>query len=392
MRRVRITYFINSLEQGGAERQLSELICGIDQRRYEPSLIVCIARDQLGYALPVERVHCLDAPMFPTLASVQQLRVLLEQLETELLHTTMGWENVFGRVAARLARVPAVVSSVRCTELPRKHLLGERITHRMADAMIVNSVGIREELARRAAIASDRIDVIENGVDLVRFTPLQPAERSRERAQWGMGSGPVLVVPGRICKQKNQVAVIRALAALQRRRALPREMKVIFAGRGSPPVYADALRTYASVLGLRRHVEFVGVVKPIEGLVGAADGVLLPSRFEGLPNAVVEAMACGVPAIVSPAANTDALVTDGIEGLVCDAPSHAAIAGVLERFFGLSPAVRVRMGAAGRSHAERRFAVRRMIERTTQVYERVLGPGTRRPRGIEASVAPAGAA
>ena len=105
-------------------------------------------------------------------------------------------------------------------------------------------------------------------------------------------------------------------------------------------------------------------------------------------------MACGVPAIVSPAANTDALVTDGIEGLVCDAPSHAAIAGVLERFFGTVAGRTCSHGRlAGRSHAEqRRFAVRRMIERTTQVYERVLGPGTRRPRGIEASVAPAGAA
>ncbi|HEY1956550.1 MAG TPA: glycosyltransferase [Polyangiaceae bacterium] len=369
MRRVRLTYFINSLEQGGAERQLAELICGIDREAFEPSLVVCIARDQLGYKLPVERVHCLDAPMFPTLTSVQRLASLLSSLGTELLHTTMGWENVFGRVAARMARVPAVVSSVRCTELPRKHVIGERFTHRISDAIIVNSTGIREELSRRAGVAAERIDVIENGVDLARFAP--PEDRERERRSWGM-SGLVLVVPGRVCAQKNQREVIRALAEMNRRGALPSDVKVVFAGRGSPPVYADALRTYAAILGLGRHVEFLGVVGAIEKLVGAADGVLLPSRWEGLPNAVIESMACGTPAIVSPAANVDGLIEDGREGLVTSGTSAAAIARSLERFFALSPEARRAMGEAGRAHATRRFTLRRMIDRTTEVYDRVL--------------------
>jgi glycosyltransferase involved in cell wall biosynthesis len=372
VRRIRITYFINSLEQGGAERQLAELICGLDCARYEPSLIVCIARDHLGYALPVERIHCLDAPMFPTLTSVQHLMALLERLGTDLLHTTMGWENIFGRVAARLAHVPAVVSSIRCTELPRKHLLGERMTHRLADALIVNSVGIRDELARRASVPPSDIDVIENGVDLVRFAPLDDDVRERERALWGMVGRRVIVVPGRVCAQKNQRSVIRGLASLQKRGALPRDAKIIFAGRGSPPVYAEALRTYASLLGLGAQVEFAGVVKTIERLVAAADAVLLPSHFEGLPNAVVESMACGTPVVVSPAANVDSLVVDGSEGLVCDGTSSAAIERALERFFALGKDERAAMGSAGRAHAERRFAVERMVSATTRVYERVL--------------------
>lgn len=372
MRRVRITYFINSLEQGGAERQLAELISRIDLGRFEPSLVVCVSRDQLGYRLPVERVHCLDAPMFPTISSVQHLAALLETTRTDLLHTTMGWENVFGRVAARLARVPAVVSSVRCTELPRKHVLGERMTQRLADAIIVNSVGIRDELARRAAMRADRIDVVENGVDLQRFAPQGDAERERERTRWGMDKKRVLVVPGRLCEQKNQRAVIGALASMQRAGRLPRDVKVIFAGRGSPPVYAEALRRYASFVGLGWCVEFAGVVRAVERLVGAADAVLLTSRFEGLPNAVVEAMACATPVIVSPAANADSLVSDGCEGLVSASSTQAAIEHVLERFSSLTPDARRAMGAAGRAHAERRFAVERMVDCTTSVYERVL--------------------
>src|SRR6185437_4401034 len=150
--------------------------------------------------------------------------------------------------------------------------------------------------------------------------------------------GRVLLVPGRVCAQKNQRAVIRALADMNRRGALPADAKVVFAGRGSPPVYAEALRTYAGLVGLGRHVEFLGVVGPIEKLVAASDAVLLPSRWEGLPNAVIESMACATPAIVSPAANADALVEDGREGLLVEGTSAPAIARALERFFALPPA------------------------------------------------------
>jgi glycosyltransferase involved in cell wall biosynthesis len=246
------------------------------------------------------------------------------------------------------------------------------MTHKMADAIIVNSVGIRDELARRVGVARDRIDVIENGVDLERFVPLDGEARERERRTWDLDGRCALVVPGRVCPQKNQRAVIRALADMLRQNTLPADAKIVFAGRGSPPVYADALRTYASFVGLGDHVEFIGVVRPIERLVAAADGVLLPSRYEGLPNAVIESMACATPAIVSPRANADGLVEDGREGFVCAGTSPKDIADALARFFALGPAQRRAMGRKGREHAERRFAVSRMIAHTTSVYERVL--------------------
>ena len=381
--RVRVTYFINSLEQGGAERQLAELIRHLDTDRYEPSLILCVARDQLGYRLPVGRVRHLNAPMFPTPVSVQRLAQELRELKSDVVHTYMGWENIFGRVAARLAGVRAVISSVRCTQLPSKHVLGERLTHTMVDALIVNSVGIRDELVRRANIPASRIDVIENGVDLSRFVPLDAAAVARERRIWGMDGRRVLVVPGRICEQKNQIEILRALARLKREGELPRDVRVFFAGRGSPPFYGEMLRTYGTVAGLGPHVEFLGIVKQVEKLVGAADGMLLPSNYEGLPNAVIESMSCATPVIVSDAANTDRLVTDGVEGLVCDRNDGAGIARALKRFFALEKGERRAMGQAGHEHASARFAVSRMAGRTMDVYERVLAeraPELGRPR------------
>jgi glycosyltransferase involved in cell wall biosynthesis len=285
----------------------------------------------------------------------------------------MGWENIFGRVAARRAGVRAVVGSVRCTQLPVRHIAGEALTHKMADAIIVNSVGIRDELVRRARIPKESIDVVENGVDLARFSPLGAPAIARERKLWGMDGRRVLVMPGRICDQKNQKEVLRALVSLKHDGDLPEDVRVIFAGRGSPPWFGEALRAYSTLSGLGPQVEFVGIVKQVEKLVGAADAMLLPSNYEGLPNAVIEGMACGVPVIVSHAANTDELVTDGKEGLVCEDNRSAGIARALRRFFALSAAERAAMGAAGHEHATTRFAVSRMVARTVEVYTRVLG-------------------
>jgi glycosyltransferase involved in cell wall biosynthesis len=389
-RPVRVTYFINSLEQGGAERQMAELIRHLDRTRFEPALVLCNATDQLGYALPIAegRVRHLNAPMFPGPVSVAALARALRELETDVLHSYMGWENIFGRVAARMAGVRAAIGSVRCTELPRKHVLGERLTHSMADAVIVNSVGIRDELVRRAGIPASRIDVIENGVDFGRFRPLDPATIARERNVWGMKDKRVLVVPGRISEQKNQLAILRALALLAKAGELPPDVRVYFAGRGSPPWYGELVRTWATASGIGTHVDFLGIVTRVERLVGAADAMLLPSNYEGLPNAVIEAMSCGVPVIVSPAANTDRLVTDGVEGLTVEGREPAAIARALQRFFALSPEELRAMGGRGHAHAAERFAVARMARRTMDVYERVLSaraPELARSRASEST-------
>ncbi len=374
---VRVTYFINSLEQGGAERQLAELIRGLDRGRYEPSLVVCTRKDQLGFVLPVAALRSLDAPVFPTPGSVARLVRVLRELRPDVLHTVKGWENIAGRVAARRAGVRAVVGSVRCPHLPRTERWGEALTWRMAGAMVVNSVGIRDTLVRDAGMDSAAVTVVENGVDLRRFRPLSEPERAGARKTLGMDGTFTLVVPGRLSGEKNQLAIVRAVGRLARAGVLPTGFRLVLAGRDTLPVYGHAVRLAARAEGVHGRVRFAGVVDGIERLVGAADGVLLPSRYEGLPNAVVEAMACGVPAVVSQAANADALVTDGVEGLV--APTHDVdgIADALRRYLALGEGERRAMGRRGRAHAEARFAMGRMVSQTAAVYERLLGAAER---------------
>ncbi len=372
-----MTFLINSLEQGGAERQLAELISGLDAARFEPSLIVCVDKDHLGYTLPVERVHSLSAPLFPTPVSMAQLVRVFREIKPDVVHTFKGIENIAGRLAARAANVRGVVGAVRCPKLSRRELLGEKLTHKLADAIVVNSVGIRDVLLNDAHVPASKVHVVENGVDFAKFAPLTDAEIAAERAARGLTGAFVLVVPGRVSHEKNQLSIVRALAMMKKRGTLPARTKVIFAGRDSLLTYGPMVRATVAALGMGQEVELAGVVKGIASLVGCADAVLLPSFYEGLSNAVVEAMASAVPVIVSPPANMDGLVGDSVEGLVCTGTSHVEIAAALERFVALSNDQRRSMGLRGFAHARRRFTIARMVAGTVAVYERVLGlPGT----------------
>jgi glycosyltransferase involved in cell wall biosynthesis len=376
MPRRKILFFISSLEQGGAERQMMELMRGLDPTRFEPRLALCHRTDHLGYALPGGEPYSIDATFGPTPGSFARLVKIVREVRPDVIHSYMGYENLFARLAGRYTGIGKVVASVRCTRMPRRDVFYERTTHKLIDALICNSVGIRDELHARAGIPLADIDVIENGVDQQRFQPIGDDERAAVRREWSLDGRLALVVPGRVSEQKNQVAIVRALSAMKRDGTLPPDLRVIFAGRGSPPLYGEYVRRVADAADLGETLRFAGIVKSIERLVAAADGVLLPSHYEGLPNAVIESMSCATAPIVSPAANTDALVDDGVTGLVCAGTDADSVAAAIRRFVALTPAERTAMGSRAFEAARARFTVARMVARTVEVYARVLAdPG-----------------
>lgn len=368
----KILFFIGSFEQGGAERQAAELIRGLDSSRYEAHLAVCNTDDQLGYALPVASRTDLRAPMGPEPKTLMRLVRLVRELQPDILHSTMNHQNLYGRLACKIAGRTKSIGSVRCTRLPWQTIRHEMLTSRLTDALIVNSRAIKEELVRRAWVKRESITVVENGVDAKRFRPLDEKERARERARFEMRQ-TAIVLPGRISSQKNQLSVIRALSMLRKQGRLPRDFQVLFAGRQEASTrYGTLLRAAIKLYSMSDSVRFLGVVKDVEKLVGAADAVLLPSHYEGLPNAVLESLACSTPAIVSPAANADELVVEGVHGIALKSASPEAIADGIARFIETTTARRALMGKQARAHVEARFTLSRMIDGTSAVYDRVL--------------------
>jgi glycosyltransferase involved in cell wall biosynthesis len=363
-----VLYFVSSFEQGGAERQVAELVRHLPRERFEPHLAVCNTRNDFTYELGVASAIDLKAPAGPTPKTFLSLLAHVRTLRPDVVHAYHDPQNTYARLAVKVARSGAVVGSLRCTRLPRKTIRRERLTHALGGALVVNSVGIRDELERRAKIRG--VDVIENGVDGARFVPLATKDRHAARERFAM-AGTTLVLPGRIASQKNQLAAIRAVSMLRARGAWPNDARLLLAGRVEKHTrYVRIVDLAIRALRVSDVVHRIEPVRDAETLIAAADAVLLPSRFEGLPNVVLESLACATPAIVSPEANADALV-DHRTGVVLGGSSASDVAQGMRRFFATNRSEREAMGARGRASVLERFDVAKMVAATCAVYDRV---------------------
>ncbi len=367
----RVAFLIWSLDGGGAERQLVTLVQNLDRARFEPHVIVRHASSAYGdIGAPL---HSLEVAAGWTPAAVARLAQTLRALAPDLLHTEMDPENMWGRLAARATGVRRVVCAVRCPVLPLATRVSERVTAGWVHRYVANSVGIREALRRDCGVAEELVEVIENGVDLRRFDTFDGVDREAVRQARGVGDRTWILLPGRISPEKNQLPVVRALGALRREGALPSSLRVTLAGAdGLDPDYVRAVDAVIRDEGLAGIVERPGFVRDVDAVLSTVDAVILPSAYEGLSNAVIEAMALGAPVAVSDGANADAVILDGVHGWTLGAPTAANLTAALRRILATPNAERRAMGQRGRASARTRFTHTRMVDQQQDLYTRLL--------------------
>jgi glycosyltransferase involved in cell wall biosynthesis len=369
--RHKILYLTPNLKQGGAERQLLELIRRLPER-FEP--VMCVFDAAVHYAdylLPGEPRHVLDVGRM-TRAGFARLCDVLRAEKPAILHTWRDTANFWGRMATARVPVPIVVTSTRNRALNPLNVLTERRFARRTARVLANSEGVRRELVSLAFVPADKIQVIHNFIDLDRFRPPTAEERVQARARWNIAPGDLaLLVPGRISWQKHQFGVALALGAIRRAGQLPANVRLLLAGRRHDPVYGALLDPWFKLQGVHDRVTYLGAVTDMASLYQAADVAVLPSLWEGLPNAVLEALACGLPAVVSHAANIDGIVTAGA-GVEVPTFSHAPLAEALARVIALPDDERRRMGAAGRAYIADNFSATRVLSEMVDLYDRLL--------------------
>jgi UDP-glucose:(heptosyl)LPS alpha-1,3-glucosyltransferase len=192
-------------------------------------------------------------------------------------------------------------------------------------AVICNSVLIREEMQRYYRVPDDKLVVIENGVDLDDFHPRLAAQwRTAQRQALGIDAQiPVFLYVGSGFERKGVAQLLNALAAMRSRNA---QLVIV----GSDRRRADFERQ-ARRLGLDGRVLFAGAQQDVRPFYAMADAFVLPTRYDPMPNAALEAMACGLPIVTSTTCGIAARVTDGENGFVCDALDVAQLARHLDR-------------------------------------------------------------
>ncbi|MEZ4654634.1 MAG: glycosyltransferase [Candidatus Eisenbacteria bacterium] len=223
----------------------------------------------------------------------------------------------------------------------------ERHAVRSARHIVATSEVTRREIIEQYRVEPARVTIVPIGVDLDRFAPEQEprADRVRIRQRHGIGAGEVVgLFPAHEFARKGLREIVQAMAAGQ-----GNDVRLLVVGRDDPAPFL----ALAKSLGVGERLTFAGETDEIEAYYRAADFLVFPTRYEPFGMIITEALAAGLPVVVSRCAGAAELVTDGIEGILLNDPQDVReIAAALARL-AEDPALRARMGASARRTAER---------------------------------------
>jgi len=384
----RVLIVIDGMEVGGSQGQVVQLLRGLDRRRWAPEL--AFFRDDSSLADAVRRdgvpVHFVPKRRRVDLPFLFAYARLLRERGFALVHAfslTAELATVLARPLAR--RRPVLVASERSFALDRPAWFWwlKRLALARSAAVIANSRSGAAATARRTRMPAAMFEVVANGVDLPAAMPA--AEREALRRDLGVPADRTLALfVGRLVPVKNLPCLLRALASL------PADARPRLALAGDGPE-RERIARLAPELGLGDGVRLLGERGDAVRLMQSADLLVLPSHFEGLSNALLEAMAAGCPVVASAVGGTPELVDDERTGLLFPAGDAGALAAAIARL--ADPALRARLARAGHEHAVRHHSREALAAAVSAVYERCIAGDARgtshaRPGAAAARAAP----
>jgi glycosyltransferase involved in cell wall biosynthesis len=359
---VRIAFCITDLDPGGAERALVQLVIRLDSSRWQPAVFCLSGEGALAHDLRAAgiSVECLGAQRRTDIAVVWRLARALRQFQPEIVQTYLFHANLAGRIASRLAGVKRVVSGIRVAEQrSRIPLWLDRWTNWLVRTNICVSQAVAEFSISRARLAPEKIVVIPNGVDVSKFANATAADLS----SFGIPPGSqVLLTIGRLDRQKDLPTLLEAAALVVPKH---RHAHFLLVGEGPErPQIEDTIRDRE--LGGRVHL--AGWRADIPEILAAGCALVLSSRWEGMPNVVLEAMAAGLPVVATQVEGISELVINGHTGLVAPRQSPRDLAAAIQKIL-MDPVAAKVLGTAGQDRARAEFSWETMVAKYERIYE-----------------------
>ncbi len=382
-----ICFFTDSLEPSGVGVHLLNLMRWLEPARFQMSLV---CPDTPGGRRLMAAAARLGAEVVPLTVrdhrdkgSIRRLADLLRRERVDVFHSQVGisWEGLLGLQTAYAARVPVRVVTEHLPYLLTHpgQVAEHRRTTRLADRVITVSEGSRRTFLARGYPAEQFI-CIHNGIEPPRrHTGRDAATRQSLQVP---PTAPLLLTVARMTPQKGHDVLLDASPAL-----LARYPEAVLAWVGDGPE-RERLEQRAQALGVGHSVRFLGQRDDVPALMTAADLFVLPSRFEGHPLVVLEALACGLAVVGTRVCGLEEAVAHGETGLLIDPERPEELVDAVAELLA-APERRAQMGQAGQRLVHERFHARHMARATAALYDELLAE-KRVHRGRESSASESG--
>jgi len=370
MPKIRIVYTIKSMEVGGSQTHLLQVLRLLDRRRFDP-VLYCLT----GEGVLQENVRALDVPVIDggarsgfkgrqSLAAILRLARYLRRERADVVHNYLLRANAVGSVAARLAGIPVVLCSKRgCHERRGLELAGARLGNWLADRVTANADAVREFVHDNEGCPLRKFVVIPSGVDTERFRPT-PGDDYKTRL--GLPPhAPVVGIVTRMRVRKGVEEFLRAMIQVGERHPMVQTVIV-----GEVELDPD-LRQLVTKSGMDDGLHLLGRRSDMPEVLSAFDVFVLSSHDEGMSNAILEAMAMEKPVVATDVGGTGEVIRDGQSGLLVPPKDSAALAVAINEML-VAPERAREMGRLGRRIVRDGFSAQTMVRQMEELYLQLL--------------------
>jgi glycosyltransferase involved in cell wall biosynthesis len=367
--RIHVLFLIDHLmARGGGESNLLKLVqllppalvrCSIATFRINPE--ICKSISVPVHVFPWRRVYHLSA-----LKAAFALRRLIRREHVDIVQTYFETSNLWGGIVAKLSGA-SLLSSRRDMGIlrQRKHKLAYRLVNRISDRVLAVSEEVKRFCVDQEHIDPEKISVVYNGVDLQQLA--SAAQLPFDRSQWA-GASHIITCIANVRRIKGIDVLVRCAQRVCRE--FPQAVFLV-AGSLYEREYSQQIQEMVRSFGLENNVKLLGFVEEPAPLLRMSNAFCLLSRSEGFCNALLEAMACGVPAVITRVGGNPEAVHDGENGFLVPPEDDESAA---ERLLFLlrNPAKAAQIGEAARITVQTRFSAETMISQLLDVYSGLM--------------------
>ncbi len=365
---MRLLYVITDLDVGGAENQVTQLAITLRRRGWEVRLVSMLPPKAFTAELSrgsVEISHLGMRPGIPDPRAILHLARLIRQWRPDVVHSHMVHANLLSRVTRIITPMPVLICTARSTNEGR---LWRAAAYRLTDGLCELTTHVSRAGAERAvrigAIPARKVRVIPNGIDTNRFRP-DAAARARLRDELGLGERFVWLAVGRFAPPKDYPTMLQAFALARKHT----ESLLLIAGQG--PLQEECLQL-AKELNVAEAVHFLGVRNDIPDLMNAADAFLMSSLWEGMPTAVLEAAACGLPIVATNVGGIPEILPPEAQKYLTSPQDPRALSALMIELVNLQPQQRRELGLSNREYVKMHYSLEIIANRWENLYKEFL--------------------